>query len=65
MNKWNKWNGPTCNLKPIDLTCSGDLGHVMYHIKRVRANAHALAEERSDSRQRVVGHSESGKGVRL
>jgi hypothetical protein len=36
--EWDKRKGPTRNLKPIDLTCSGDLGHVMYHIKRVRAN---------------------------
>ena len=33
---WDRKKGPTCNLKPIDLTCSGDLGHVMYHIKKVK-----------------------------
>jgi len=34
--KWSRANSPTCNGRPIDLTCSGDLFHVMYHIKRVK-----------------------------
>ena len=32
---WSKSKGPTRNLVPIDLLCSGDLGYVMYHIKEV------------------------------
>ena len=35
---WAADKGPSRNLKPIDLTCSGDLGHVMYHIKRVKTD---------------------------
>lgn len=34
--EWDRNKGPTCNFKPIDFTCSGDLGHVMYHIKRIK-----------------------------
>lgn len=36
---WDPKKGPTANLKPIDLDCSGDLGHVMYHIREVKVEA--------------------------
>lgn len=34
--EWDKKKGPTCNGKPIDLACSGDLRYVMYHIRAVK-----------------------------
>ena len=34
--EWSQKKGPTRNFKPIDLTCSGDLRYVMYHIVEVK-----------------------------
>lgn len=33
---WSRKHSPTCDGKPIDITCSGDLGYVMYHVTRVK-----------------------------
>ena len=33
---WERSKGPTCNGVPIDVACSGDLGHVMYHITEAK-----------------------------
>jgi hypothetical protein len=37
--EWSPSKGPTCNLVPLDLLCSGDLGFVMYHIKEATIEA--------------------------
>lgn len=34
--QWDKSKGPTRDFVPLDLTCSGDLGYVMYHIRDVK-----------------------------
>ena len=33
---WSQKKSPTSNLIPLDLTCSGDLGYIMYHIREVK-----------------------------